>query len=146
MQAGQEYILKDLLQSWGLPDEYHAHMSKQWKCELAQECQTEEQAILAFMKPQPVLAAQSCGQAVLDEIGSNVFEYLVRPDWNEFPRPRFAMLGGWGAPGTPVTGEEHVALVQSFSEILKSPQPLNLQVTHTSCYRLHCFDVLQNIL
>lgn len=127
MQVGQEYVLKELLQSWGLPDEYHTQMSEEWKCVLAQQCQSGEEATLAFMKPQPLLAAQSCGQAVLDETGSNVFEYLVRPEWNEFPRPRFAMLGGWGAPGTPVTGEEHVALVHSFSEILDSPQPLNLQ-------------------
>jgi hypothetical protein len=38
------------------------------------------------------------------------------------------MLGGWGAPGTPVTGEDHVTLVHSFSQILSSEQPLNLQV------------------
>lgn len=125
-------MLKNLLQSWGLPEEYHAQMSEAWECELAQECHSEEEAILAFMKPQPVLPPQSCGQAVLDETGSNVFEYLVRPDWNEFPRARFAMLGGWGAPGTPVTGEEHVALVHSFSEILSSPQPLNLQASSHS--------------
>jgi hypothetical protein len=91
LQAGQEYGLKELLQAWGLPDEYHTQLRKEWKGVLAKECQTEEEATLAFMKPQPVLVAQSCGQAVLDEIGSNVFEYLVRSEWNEFPRPRFAI-------------------------------------------------------
>jgi hypothetical protein len=128
VQAGHEYALKDVLQSWGLPDEYHAHMSAAWKCVLAPICSSERDALLSFLKPEPVLAAQSCGQPVLDETGANVFEYLVRPAWDNFPRPRFAMLGGWGSPGTPVTGDEHVGLVSSFSEILSSTQPLNLQV------------------
>jgi hypothetical protein len=91
LQAGHEYVLQELLQSWGLPDEYHAEMSKEWKCVLARACHTDEEATVAFMKPQPFIAAQSCGQAVLDETGSNVFEYLVNPEWDEFPRPRFAI-------------------------------------------------------
>lgn len=128
LQDGQEYVLKELLEAWGLPKEHHAQMSPHWKCKLAKTCRNDEETIRTVMAPEPVLTPQDCGQGVLDETGQNVFEYLVKPEWNSFPRARFAMLGGWGAPGTPVSGEEHVALVHSFSEILNSQQPLNLQV------------------
>jgi hypothetical protein len=40
------------------------------------------------------------------------------------------MRSGWGAPGTHAASEEHVALVRSVSEVLRSPEVLNLQLFH----------------
>ena len=48
-----------------------------------------------------------------------------------FGAPRLAMLGGWGAPGTPLVDDDHVTFVNSFGEALASPEGrVNLQAFH----------------
>jgi hypothetical protein len=90
----------------------------------------ERVAARLAMQGVPFHPAASLAHDLFAEVGQDVFAYLLRPEWNEFPRPRFAMLGGWGAPGTRVEGEEHVTLVRSFQELLDGEQSVNLQMFH----------------
>jgi len=50
-------------------------------------------------------------------------------EWSAFPRPKVAMVGGWGAPGTHLLSQRHMRMVSSFGEVLDAHEPLNLQVT-----------------
>lgn len=107
-------------------------MSTEWRCKVAPTCVDTPAALRACMAPEPFLTDESCGKAVYDAVGEDVFKFLLRPEWNEFPRPRLAMIGGWGSPGTEVNEAEHVTLVHSFQEILDSSDPINLQMFHRS--------------
>lgn len=132
LQPDTEYVLKDLLAAWGISDHLHSRMSPEWRCQVAPTCAQPPAALRACMAPEPFLTDESCGKAVYDTVGPDVFQFLLRPEWNEFPRPRLAMIGGWGSPGSEVNGDQHVTLVRSFQEILDSSDPVNLQMFHRS--------------
>ena len=51
-------------------------------------------------------------------------------EWNAFARPKVAMVGGWGAPGSHLLSERHMRMVSSFSDVVDSEEPLNLQMFH----------------
>ena len=55
---------------------------------------------------------------------------MQRREWDRFPKPRLAMVSGWGAPGGRVAGADRVTLVHAFSELLASPCTVNLQLFH----------------
>lgn len=129
-QADVNYCLKHLLAKWGIPEHLHEHMSQEWQCRVAPACPSTTDALRACMAPEPFITDQSCGQKVYDTVGPDIFKFLLRPEWNEFPRPRLAMIGGWGSPGSEVNGDQHVTLVNSFQEILNSSDPVNLQMFH----------------
>ena len=50
--------------------------------------------------------------------------------WSAFPRPKVAMVGGWGAPGTHLLSERKMKTVDSFAEVVDGDEPLNLQMFH----------------
>jgi len=50
--------------------------------------------------------------------------------WSAFPRPKVAMVGGWGAPGTHLLSERKMKMVDSFAEVVDGDEPLNLQMFH----------------
>eukprot|EP00892_Ulva_mutabilis_P012387 jgi/Ulvmu1/9520/UM053_0008.1 len=145
-QADTDYCLKHLLATWGIPEHLHEHMSPEWRCQVAPTCSSTPDALRACMAPEPFLTDQSCGQEVYDTVGSDVFEFLQREEWNEFPRPRLAMIGGWGSPGSEVNGDQHVTLVHSFREILDSPEPVNLQMFHRAAADAPKLPVLPKLL
>lgn len=113
-----------------MPEHLHACMSPALRCSVAPLCDTDDDMLRAFMHAEPLLPPAACARRVAAETGPDVFEYVQQPAWNAFPRPRLAMIGGWGAPGTPVLGDDHVTLVHSFTEILTSAEPVNLQMFH----------------
>ena len=107
-------------------------MSELWQCELAPCCDTEADMLNACMAAAPLLIPADHATEVFSAVGPDALEFIQRSEWNEFPRPRIAMVGGWGAPGTHVLGEDHLVLVNSFSEILQSEKHVNLQLFHRS--------------
>lgn len=68
--------------------------------------------------------------AVLAEVGEDGLDFVRDPRWNEFPRPKVAMVCGAMRPGSSVTGEADLALVDSFEAVLEDPRILNLQMFH----------------
>lgn len=56
--------------------------------------------------------------------------YLCDPAWDTFERPKIAFRGGWGRPGSLMADHTLLQLVDTFSEVLASESPLNLQVRH----------------
>ena len=50
--------------------------------------------------------------------------------WSSFARPKVAMVGGWGAPGSHLLSERHMRMVSSFAEVVDGEEPLNLQMFH----------------
>ena len=80
----------------------------------------------------PVLAPKQCAKRVVDTAGADGLAYVCDSRWDCFDKPKVAMIGGWGRPGTIVdaVNDEHLALVRSFSEVLRDSRPLNLQMFH----------------
>ena len=80
----------------------------------------------------PVLAPQKHAQRVLEAAGPDGLAFVCDKRWDAFVKPKVAMVGGWGRPGTAVdaANDEHLALVGSFSEVLHDRRPLNLQMFH----------------
>lgn len=130
LQAGQVYRLRDLLEEWQVPPEFYERMSPCWHCELAAACDTQASQLDAVVNAVPLLAPSHLADSVFETTGPDALAFLTRPEWDAFPRPRLAMIGGWGAPGTALLGEDHLALVNSFSELLASEQRINLQMFH----------------
>jgi hypothetical protein len=114
----------------------------------------ESEMALAALNGVPFLAPKKFGQRVLDRVGAdgsaslNSFavhsphavlspppaglQFIRSGPWNPFLRPKVAMIGGWGAPGTIVCTDEYLTLVDSFGQVLDDADDriLNLQMFH----------------
>ena len=82
----------------------------------------------AAMVAAPLLAPPSLAEDVFAAMGLDALEFVQRPEWDHFPRPHIAMVGGWGGPGSHVASETNLVLVESFKEVLQSVQLINLQM------------------
>lgn len=51
-------------------------------------------------------------------------------EWSTFVRPKVAMVGGWGAPGSHLLSERYMRMVDSFADVVDGDEPLNLQMFH----------------
>ena len=78
----------------------------------------------------PLLAPNEHAGAVLAEVGEDGLDFVCDPRWNDFPRPKVAMVCGAMRPGSSVTGEADLTLVDSFEAVLEDPRILNLQMFH----------------
>jgi len=113
----------------GVPAEVAEGVSPRWECALARKADAdvdEEEAVLA---EEPVLCPWALAQEAHARAEGDALA-LVR-SCDAFPAPKICMRSGWGGPGTTVTGDEHVELVNSFAEVLSSSGlPRNLQLFH----------------
>lgn len=135
-QPGEEFCLRDVLRRWQLPEEYHACMAPEWRCELAAYGDTEAAQARACLAAEPLFVHEECGARVHSATGPCALTYVQRPEWNVFAKPRIAMTSGWGAPGTRVVSDEYVTLVESFSEVV---HPTNTAGGPGKCANLQLF-------
>lgn len=75
-QAGRQYSLKEVLQRWRLPHEFHAHMADTWRCQLAVPCDTDAAVAAAVARSAPALVPQACGEDVCQATGSDALEFI----------------------------------------------------------------------
>ena len=144
--ADETHSMRDLFASWGLPARFHEGMAPQWRCRLvpmASDEATQRDMVCAGV---PFLAPVEHARGVFDAMrgedekrgGGGGGEEKTRDGvswacdaaWNAFPRPKVAMVGGWGAPGSHLLSERHMRMVSSFSEVVDGEEPLNLQMFH----------------
>ena len=122
--------LRALLERYGVPETLTAGMSGRWRAEEAPFAPTPAAQARALGAGAPFLAPEAHAARVCGRAGPDGLEYVRRASWDGFKKPRIAMIGGWGRPGTAMLGDDHLALVGSFSEVLARPEPLNLQLFH----------------
>ena len=67
---------------------------------------------------------------MLEAGGPDGLEWVSRPSWGDFVRPKIAFRGGWAGPGTSLQDADKFRLVSSFREVLSSAENLNLQMFH----------------
>jgi hypothetical protein len=136
---GEPVSLRALLQGWGLEplieggldgmsDDLLARVVPSFT-DAAMDASALSQAIADGV---PVLAPQAHAQRVLDRAGPDGLAFVTDPRWDAFDPPKVAMVSGWGRPGMPVdaVNDHDLALVSSFSEVLRDPRCLNLQMFH----------------
>ena len=145
--ADETHSMRELFASWGLPARFHEGMAPQWRCRLvpmATDQATQRDMTCAGV---PFLAPVEHARGVFDamrgegeerggggggaeETKRDGVSWACDAEWNAFARPKVAMVGGWGAPGSHLLSERHMRMVSSFSEVVDSEEPLNLQMFH----------------
>ena len=145
--ADETHSMRELFASWGLPARFHEGMAPEWRCRLVplanDETTQREMACAGVPFLSPVEHARGVFDAMRGEGekrggGGGGAEKMTRDgvswacdaEWNAFARPKVAMIGGWGAPGSHLLSERHMRMVSSFSEVVDSEEPLNLQMFH----------------
>ena len=143
--ADETHSMRDLFASWGLPARFHEGMAPQWRCRLVPMATDEATQREMACAGVPFLAPVEHARGVFDAMrgedekrGGGGGEEKTRDGvswacdaaWNKFPRPKVAMVGGWGAPGSHLLSERHMRMVSSFSEVVDGEEPLNLQMFH----------------
>jgi len=78
----------------------------------------------------PFFCPSCCGRPALEAAGPDGLEWVSRPSWGDFVRPKIAFRGGWAGPGTSLQDADKFRLVSSFREVLSSAENLNLQMFH----------------
>lgn len=125
--------LKHVLQSIdGVPSELIEDVSERWQCDIVTDESNGDRIATAIAEEQPVLCDKSLAAAVHTECGSDGLAFVAQYDG--FPKPKICMRSGWGAPGSVVTGDDHVDLVSSFTDVVQPSSPAepprNLQMFH----------------
>ena len=126
----EDAALVDLLRRYGAPEELLSGMSPLLRARMVPVLNDEEAMAEAMLCGTPFLAPRAAACDVFDTVGADGVEFITDARWNRFAKPKLAMVGGWGGPGTPVLGADHVALVESFSQCLDDARPINLQMFH----------------
>ena len=130
--------LKKVLQSWNLEDLIEGGlgaMSESIECRVAPSFGEDEHEHMASFvaNGRPVFAPPSHASRVIKAVpGGDGLAWIQDERWNSMPKPKVAMVSGWGRPGTAVdaVNDRDLALVGSFSEVLSDPRCLNLQMFH----------------
>ena len=145
--ADETHSMRDLFASWGLPARFHEGVAPQWRCRLVPMASDEATQREMACAGVPFLAPVEHAREVFDAMGGedgnaggggdgvegrprDGVSWACDAEWNAFARPKVAMVGGWGAPGSHLLSERHMRMVSSFSEVVDSEEPLNLQMFH----------------
>jgi len=129
-QAG---TLVSLLRQCGCNEELLRGMSPLLRARMVPSLDDDAAMAEAMLCGTPFLAPRSAARDVFEKVGDDGVQFVTDERWNRFPKPKLAMKGGWGGPGTPVIDADHVALVHSFSDCLDDPSAtINLQMFHRS--------------
>jgi hypothetical protein len=131
--AGQEYLLADLLKSWGLESLCSLPCSA-FRAELVPYADTDEEVAETLGQTVCCFVNERHGADVHQQAGADGIAFACKPQWNTFPRPKIAFKSGWGEPGSFMTDSDYLQLVHSFAEVADSKpedgRPLNLQMFH----------------
>ena len=158
--ADETHEMRALFASWGLPEAFHAGVARSWRCRLVPLAATEAEQRRHAIAGTPFLAPPELARGVFDamartggspperggvpaDAGSSADDASPPPPptpdavrwacdspWSRFARPKVAMVGGWGAPGSHLLSDRHMRMVHSFAEVVDAPEPLNLQMFH----------------
>ena len=145
--ADETHSMRDLFASWGLPARFHEGVAPQWRCRLVPMASDEATQREMACAGVPFLAPVEHAREVFDAMGGedgnaggggdgvegrsrDGVSWACDAEWNAFARPKVAMVGGWGAPGSHLLSERHMRMVSSFSDVVDSEEPLNLQMFH----------------
>jgi len=121
--------LRDVLFEYGiLSEDALQGMSHHWECELVPEVDDDAAIREHVLHEEPCLCSPELAEGVHGRTGKDGLAFLSQ--WDGFPKPKICMRSGWGGPGTQATGDDHVALVRGFREVLDSDDALNLQLFH----------------
>ena len=158
--AHETHEMASLFAEWGLPPEFHRGIAKSWRCRLVPMARTEEEQRAHAIAGVPFLAplelargvfdamrtpstatatATACGGGGAPEASApapDAVSWACDSEWSAFSRPKVAMVGGWGAPGSHLLSERHMRMVTSFADVVDGDEPLNLQMFHratTTC-------------
>ena len=154
--AHETHEMASLFAEWGLPPEFHRGIAKSWRCRLVPMARTEEEQRAHAIAGVPFLAplelargvfdamrtpstatatatATACGGGGAPEASApapDAVSWACDSEWSAFSRPKVAMVGGWGAPGSHLLSERHMRMVTSFADVVDGDEPLNLQMFH----------------
>lgn len=130
--------LRELLCGWGIRGA--ERVSSKWRCVLAPRVQSRAASeggvdtdglLRHIARGTPCLLPLAFAEDAHKAAEPDGLALVTDPSVDVgFARPRLAMLGGWGAPGTELVDDEHVTFVSSFHEALDSPH---------GCVNLQCF-------
>jgi len=124
------YSLASLLREWAVPSSFYANMSPHWECTIAPTCWDDSQIKEHVIAQQAAMAPMHCVEGLHAKVGRDGLDFVCKSSWSRFPRPKIAMVGGWGEPGDLAQGADHLTLVNSIAEVLQDTRPLNLQMFH----------------
>ncbi|XRA99740.1 hypothetical protein NFJ02_07g134400 [Pycnococcus provasolii] len=127
--------LQTLLQRWGVPNANR--VSHKWRATLAPhvpETTTGELdanvLVHHLTSGTPCMLPTKYAARLHAAAGRDGLAHVTAND-RGFKKQRLAMLGGWGAPGTPLVDDDNVTFCESFTEALASPAGrVNLQAFH----------------
>ena len=151
--ADETHEMASLFAQWGLPPEFHRGIAKSWRCRLVPMARTEEEQRAHAVAGVPFLAPPELARGVFDAMRTpstststasgggggapeasspapDAVSWACDSEWSSFPRPKVAMVGGWGAPGSHLLSERHMRMVTSFADVVDGDEPLNLQMFH----------------
>ena len=148
--AEHEYNMRELFDAWDLPRRFREGVAGSWRCRLVPMAADEAQqrAFLlqgvpflvtpdhardvfdAVKKPSEMTTGDDDGEGAKEEEAVDAVSWACESPWSVFPRPKVAMVGGWGAPGSHLLSERHMRMVRSFREVVDGSEPLNLQMFH----------------
>jgi len=144
------YSLAALLGAWNVPPHFRTRVSPKWRARVCpsvdllrgqrgvggggtggarddgsarddgwEECEVARWlgARVPFHPP-----SRMCLEALHAEVGGDGVGYVMRRGPRRFERPKIAMRGGWGAPGTQLVSDDHLAMVHSYEEVLASDE------------------------
>ena len=123
-QAGDgTYAFAALLEAWNVPRHFRACVSPKWRarvCPSVAAGEGEDEEVARWLGARVPFHPPSgmCLGELHAEVGGDGLAYVVKQA--PFERPKIAMLGGWGAPGTPLVSDDHLAMVNSYEEVLES--------------------------
>ena len=135
------FALQDILTEWGIWDLLkHAYGAENlgekppdtmpWQCQMCPTATNEAELLEWLHEGVPCFLSQDHAADVYERSGPDALKFVTDKRWNSFPKPRIAFKSGWGQPGTPISDYERLALVNSFEDVLKSKEVLNLQMFH----------------
>ena len=142
-----EHPMRELFESWGLPDRFVQGVSPSWRCKLVPLARTEDELREHAVRGVPTLASPEYARGVFDAMSKSgggedssgddaaptrrdAVSWACDSPWSSFPRPKVAMVGGWGAPGSHLLSDRYMRMVRSFAEVVDGDEPLNLQMFH----------------
>ena len=135
-----EHPMRELFERWGLPDRFVRGVSPSWRCKLVPLARTEDEMRDYAVRGVPALASPEYARGVFDAMGggggdgdaatADAVSWACDSPWSSFPRPKVAMVGGWGAPGSHLLSDRYMRMVGSFAEVVDGDEPLNLQMFH----------------
>eukprot|EP00760_Papus_ankaliazontas_P033477 PhM_4_TR634/c0_g1_i1/m.96518 len=152
--------LKSVFESWGLPAQFHEHLSPAWQCRLVCEGypavtpdgatsdpatpHLSERLLDESVSAPTVLTTEFSAEvhaqmrATYEEVEAaegpdvplDALKYWTQPKYNTFPVPRIAFVSGWAGPDTFMDDDEYCVLVKGVDDVLEDERVLNLQMFH----------------